>query len=168
MHLMLTRYLQDKGYRYDEINAVLATWQGYIADVRERCEALKGFRGKPEFVKLVIGQKRVRNILKDIDKVAAIDNDLIQEPAEKALLKIGNQTSSEIETLIAQKSYPKVLTVLLEMRPVIDRFFDDVLVMCGDKKLRENRMALVSIINRLFLQFADFSQIVIEGEKTQR
>jgi len=164
----LTRYLQDKGYRYDEINAVLATWQGYVADVRERCEALKGFSGKPEFVKLVIGQKRVRNILKDVDKVATIDNDLIQEPAEKALLKMGNQTSSEIETLIAQKSYPKVLTVLLEMRPVIDRFFDDVLVMCEDKKLRENRMALVSIINRLFLQFADFSQIVIEGEKTQR
>ena len=164
----LMRYLQDKGYRYDEINAVLATWQGNVADARKRCEALKGFRDRPEFVKLVIGQKRVRNILKDLEKVATVDKGLIREPAEKALLKMGKQVGSEIEALISQKSYPEVLILLLKMRPVIDKFFDDVLVMCEDKQLRENRMALVSIINRLFLQFADFSQIVIEGEKAQR
>jgi glycyl-tRNA synthetase beta subunit len=78
---------------------------------------------------------------------------------------MGDQAGSKIEALIAEKSYPEVLILLLQMRPVIDKFFDDILVMCEDKQLRENRMALVSIINRLFLQFADFSQIVIEGEK---
>jgi glycyl-tRNA synthetase beta chain len=54
------------------------------------------------------------------------------------------------------------------MREVIDKFFDDVLVMCEDKKLKENRLALVSFINDLFMQFADFSRIVIEGQKPQR
>ena len=161
----LMRYLQDRGYRYDEINAILATWQGYVADARKRCEALKGFRGKPEFVKLVIGQKRVRNILKDADKVPPVNKDLVQEPAEKALLKMGDEAGSRIEALITEKSYPEVLILLLQMRPVIDKFFDDILVMCEDKQLRENRMALVNVINKLFLQFADFSQIVIEGEK---
>jgi glycyl-tRNA synthetase beta chain len=51
------------------------------------------------------------------------------------------------------------------MRPDIDKFFDDVLVMCEDEKLKKNRLALVSLINRIFLCFGDLSRIVIEGEK---
>jgi len=166
----VARYLQDKGYRYDEVNAVLAhtAWDADIADTSRRCEALKGFRDSPEFIKLAIGQKRVRNILKGVEKKLAVDNELVTEGAEKALLQKGKQISTKILTLVAQKAYPDVLRLLLEMRPVIDKFFDDVLVMCEDKKLRENRLALVSYIHDLFLQFADFSEIVIEGEKTSR
>jgi glycyl-tRNA synthetase beta chain len=51
------------------------------------------------------------------------------------------------------------------MRSDIDKFFDDVMVMCDEQKLRNNRLALVKYINQLFMQFADFSEIVIEGEK---
>jgi glycyl-tRNA synthetase beta chain len=163
----VTRYLQDKGYRYDEVAAVLATWQGNIADARMRCEAFKGFRDKPEFVKLVIGQKRVRNILKGVKKIAAINVELVKEPAEKELRQKGNEIRSKLDVFIDKKAYSEVLKMLLEMRPVIDKFFDDVLVMCKEAKLRDNRLALVNFINKLFLRFADFSQIVIEGEKTQ-
>jgi glycyl-tRNA synthetase beta chain len=163
----MVRYLQDKGYRYDEVNAVLAVWEGNVSDTGKRCEALKYFRDKPEFVKLVIGQKRVRNILKGTTKAVKIDGELIKEPAEKALLQRGSQAALRLKELIGQKAYAEVLTLLLEMRPVIDKFFDDVLVMCEDTDLRENRLALVSMVNQLFLQFADFSQIVIEGEKKE-
>ncbi len=161
----LTRYLQDKGFRYDEINAVLVNWNGDVADARMRCEALKEFRGKPEFTKLVIGHKRVRNILKGIKSIEAVDRALLKEPAEKALKKRGGQTKSKLEALLENKAYTEVLKLLLEMRPVIDKFFDDVLVMCDDEKLKNNRLALISDINKLFLSFVDFSQIVIEGEK---
>jgi glycyl-tRNA synthetase beta chain len=166
----VARYLQDSGYRYDEVNAVLAHngWVANVADTSKRCEALKGFRDSPEFVRLVIGQKRVRNIVKGVERRLSIDTELIKEPAEKALLQKGKQIGSKIQTMVAQKAYPDVLKLLLEMRPVIDKLFDDVLVMCEDKKLRENRLALVSYINELFLRFADFSQIVIEGEKASR
>ena len=164
----MTRYLQDRGYRYDEVDAVIAVWDGDVADARKRCEAIKGLRDKPEFVKLVIGQKRVRNILKGVEKPGSIDKTLIQEAAEKALLQRGRQASSKIDAAIGQKDYPAVLGLLLEMREVIDKFFDDVLVMCEDNKLKENRLALVSFINDLFVQFADFSRIVIEGQKGQR
>lgn len=161
----VSRYLQDKGFRYDEINAVLANWDGDVADARKRCEALKELRGKPEFVKLVIGQKRVRNILKGIEKIEAVDNSLFTEPAEKMLKKKGGEAKSKIEVMLENEAYTAVLKLLLEMRPLIDKFFDDVLVMCDDEKLKNNRLALVSDINKLFLSFADFSQIVIEGEK---
>jgi glycyl-tRNA synthetase beta chain len=53
------------------------------------------------------------------------------------------------------------------MRVDIDKFFDDVMVMCDDKILRNNRLALVNYINSLFSQYADLSQIVIEGENQQ-
>jgi glycyl-tRNA synthetase beta chain len=160
------RYLQDKGYRYDEIKAVLVRWNGDITDAKKRCEALKSFRGSHEFVKLVIGQKRVRNILKNVKAAAAVDSELVNEQAEKALVRMGEKVRPDLEAMIASKNYSEVLRLLLEMRPAIDKFFDDVLVMCEDRKLRENRLALVSTINELFLKFADFSQIVIEGEKT--
>ncbi len=164
----MDRYLEDQGYRYDEVDAVIAVWQGDVSDTRKRCEAIRVFRDSPEFVKLVIGQKRVRNILKGIAKTSPINDALIKERAEKALMQIGKQVSSKIRDMIKQKNYHEVLKVLLEMRPVIDKFFDDVLVMCDDNKLRDNRLALVSYIHDLFLQFADFSRIVIEGQKPQR
>lgn len=164
----MVRYLQDTGFRYDEIEAIIAVWDGDVSDVRKRCEAMKKFRDKPEFVKLVIGQKRVRNILKGVEKTCSIDKTLIKQAAEKALLQKGKQASAKMEALIGERNYPEVLNLLLEMRGVIDKFFDDVLVMCEDKKLKENRLALVSFINTLFMQFADFSRIVIEGQKAQR
>ena len=160
----LTRYLQDLGFRYDEIEAVLARWDGNVPDARLRCDALKQFRGKPEFVKLVVGQKRVRNIIKDV-KRTTLNGDLIKEPAEVNLVKIRDKVRPAIASSIESKDYTAVLGTLLEMRPAIDKFFDDVLVMCEDKGLRENRLALVGSINDLFVQFADFSRIVIEGDR---
>lgn len=162
-----TRYLQDKKFRYDEINAVLAMWKGDVTDVRIRCEALKKLRGKPDFTKLVIGQKRVRNILKDIKKIGVVNGELLKEDAEKKLYKKGLETKSKIKELFQRRDYFKILNLLLAMRVDIDKFFDDVMVMCDDKILRNNRLALVHYINSLFSQYADLSQIVIEGENQQ-
>lgn len=159
------RYLQDKGFRYDEINAVLAGWEGSVPDARLRCEALKEFRDRPEFSRLVIGQKRVRNIIKGIGSAAAIDEALIKESAERSLVQMHAKLQPRLRAMIKGKNYTEVLKLLLEMRPAIDEFFDEVLVMCEDESLRANRLAIVASINDLFSQFADFSQLVIEGEK---
>ena len=161
----MERYLQDKGFRYDEINAVLAVWSGSVPDARLRCEALKVFRDRPDFSRLVIGQKRVRNIIKGIKTGAALDEALVREAAERALVQMRSQVEPRLRTAIEAKNYAEVLKMLLEMRPAIDRFFDDVLVMCEDPRLRANRLAIVGAINELFSRFADLSQLVIEGEK---
>lgn len=161
----LSRYLEDKGIRYDEINAVLTNNNGNVYDARLRCAALKDFRGKPEFTRLVIGQKRVRNILKGIGSIGKIEQSLLELPAEKNLYLHGQEVEKKLEPLFVVQNYPEVLNLLLGMRTEIDKFFDDVLVMCEDKRLQKNRLALVNFINQLFLKFADLSQIVIEGEK---
>jgi len=163
----LTRYLQDKEFRYDEINSVLANWNGDVVDARMRCAALKNFRNKPEFTKLVIGQKRVRNILKNADGLGQTNAELFTEKAEKNLYQKGQEIEVKLIDLLQTRNYSEILNRLLAMRPDIDKFFDDVLVMCEDTKLRRNRLALVNFINRIFLKFADFSEIVIEGEKGQ-
>jgi len=161
----LERYLQDKGFRYDEIDAVLSVIKENVYDARLRCEALKGFRDTPEFVQLVIGQKRVRNILKGIKLTDEVDVSLLNMPAEKKLYDHGCAVKKKLEPLFSEKNYQEILRVLLGMRKDIDKFFDDVLVMCEDKVLQKNRLNLVNFINQLFLKFADLSKIVIEGEK---
>jgi glycyl-tRNA synthetase beta chain len=161
----MERYLQDKDFRYDEINAVLAGWEGNVPDARSRCEALREFRDRPEFSRLVIGQKRVRNIIKGAGSAAKVDEALIKEPAERSLVQLHAKLQPRLKAMVMAKQYREVLKVLLEMRPAIDKFFDDVLVMCEESRLRENRLAIVSSINDLFSQFADLSRIVIEGEK---
>lgn len=162
----VTRCLADQNFQYDEIKAVLATWQGDITDARMRCDALKKFRNKPGFAKLVIGQKRVRNILKGIQDKKGVDETLITEPAEKKLYQTGQKVLSNLEAVLEKRAYTEALKTLLSMREVIDTFFDDVMVMCDDTALRRNRLALVKYINDLFMQYADFSEIVIEGEKS--
>ncbi len=164
----LTRYLEDKGFRYDEIEAVIFNTNGNAYDARLRCESLRNLRGKPDFVQLVIGQKRVRNILKGIKQIGSFEYSLLKMPAERRLYEQGTTVQKSLEPLFAEKNYKKILELLLGMRRDIDKFFDDVLVMCEDRKLRENRLALVNFINELFLRFADLSKIVIEGEKEER
>jgi glycyl-tRNA synthetase beta chain len=160
----IDRYLEDLGFRYDEIKSVLPVSRGNAYDARCRCEALKNYRDKPEFAQLVIGQKRVRNILKGKPKQDSVDAERLQEKAEKKLYEHGQEIGGSLQPLIEKQEYATMLDRLLSMRPDIDKFFDDVLVMCEDVNLQKNRLALVSFINKLFIQFADLSQIVIDSD----
>lgn len=163
----LERYLEDLGFRYDEVGAVIYNTKLNVYDTRLRCESLKNFRDKQEFLQLVIGQKRVRNILKNIKEPGPVDSALFENPAESNLYKKGKEIEEKMAPLYPDKKYLEIMQLLLSLRKDIDKFFDDVLVMCEDEKLRKNRLALVNSINLLFLKFADLSKIVIEGEKQE-
>ncbi len=159
------RYLEELGYRYDEVDAVIYNTNLNLYDTKLRCEALKNFRDKEDFVKLVIGQKRVRNILKNVSIAVDIDEALFEKPEEKNLYQMGKEVEEKMAPLFSEKRYPDIMKLLLSLRKDIDRFFDAVLVMCEEKNLQKNRLALVNYVNQLFLKFADLSRIVIEGEK---
>lgn len=161
------RYLEELGYRYDEVDAVIYNTNLNIYDTKLRCEALKNFRNKEDFVKLVIGQKRVRNILKNVKKPGAIDETLFEKPEEQNLYQRGKEVMEKMTPLFLNKNYTDIMESLLSLREDIDKFFDAVLVMCEEQVLQQNRLALVNYINQLFLKFADLSRIVIEGEKEQ-
>jgi len=91
--------------------------------------------------------------------------------SERALHRAYIQIKDSFEEAVKNRNYIDALTTLATLRPFIDRFFDDVLVMCDpegkDPKksaIQQNRLALLQRITKLFLAIADFSEIVPEGE----
>jgi len=159
----LNLLLAEQGVKYDIANAVLEAAWFDPDDARRRCQALAEYREREEFDKLVIGQKRVANILKGIDARLAVDDKLLREKAEDALFEAARALDPKLAEAIAGQDYARAFELLLALRAVIDTFFDDVMVMCDDQELSANRLALLAHVKSLFLRVADLSQIVVEG-----
>jgi glycyl-tRNA synthetase beta chain len=160
--------LADRGVRYDVSNAVLEVSWANPADALQRCRALTQFRSRGEFEKLILGQKRVANILKGVDLPGdasthrRVNEKLLQEQAEIALYGSARDLEPELEDAISRQDYAAAFDRLLALRTVIDAFFDRVLVMCPDHELSTNRLVLLAYVKSLFLRVADLSQIVVD------
>ncbi len=160
----LSLLLAEQGVKYDIANAVLeVAWQD-PADARKRCQALAQFRSTEEFEKLIIGQKRVVNILKGVDARLAVDEKMLQDKAEEALFDAARALDPKLAEAIVAQDYARAFELLLSLRAVTDTFFDDVMVMCDDQELSANRLALLAYVKSLFRRVADLSQIVVEGK----
>jgi glycyl-tRNA synthetase beta chain len=88
----------------------------------------------------------------------------LTEPAEQALASEVTTAGTRVETLRKAKRYEDALAQIAQLRPVVDTFFDKVMVMVDDEKLRANRLALLATMQRSFSTIADFSEIVTEGK----
>jgi glycyl-tRNA synthetase beta chain len=135
----------------DVIEAVLAAGGDDLCDLRARLVALEALRRRQDFLPLAVAFKRVANILKGQAASAEPAEDLFREPAERVLFGAARG--------VASTNYPDLMTRLAALKPDVDRFFDDVLVMDEDPRVRDNRLALLGMVNRLFLRVADFRQI---------
>ncbi len=146
----------------DEVAAVLgASWDS-MPDVLDRLRALHAVRHaerRDDFEALSIGFKRVRNILRGTIP-HRLQVPTLVEPAEKAL-------AEAVQGLSRAKhaSRRAQLEALAGLRPHVDRFFDGVMVMVEDETLRNNRIALLQEIERLFLDVADISELAGEAAK---
>jgi glycyl-tRNA synthetase beta chain len=90
---------------------------------------------------------------------AAVDKNLLAEPAEKALAEQVEAMAGKVAPLFAQRNYTEALCQLAGLRGVVDAFFDQVMVMADDAALRANRLALLKRLSDLFLQAADLSRL---------
>ncbi|MGC8797193.1 MAG: DALR anticodon-binding domain-containing protein [candidate division WOR-3 bacterium] len=133
------------------------------AEALLRARSLAQFRTRPEFEKLIIGQKRVANILRDQSVSGMPEERLLIEPAEKELFRQAQALAPELNQRLNQQEYTDALHLLLSLRPAIDRLFDDVLIMCPDPELRANRLKLLNYLRSLFYRIADLSEIVLDG-----
>lgn len=147
--------------------AVMAVDRENPVVLREKIDALeKFFAGGKEAKSILVPFIRVANILKQAGEKGidsgSFDESLLAEKTEKELYDFYSSEAA-IEKLLAYDSrdYEAFLERLSGWRKIIDRFFDDVLVMCEDEKSRNNRLALLKKINSLFNLFADFSLIPI-------
>jgi glycyl-tRNA synthetase beta chain len=159
----LQNQLISQGYAYDTVDAVLAAGIKDVVLVIEKIKALQDFRGNPEFEPISIAFKRVDNILKDFFNPQA-DPALFATEAEKNLYSAFNEIKKNVEGGIERNDFNFALKEIALLRPPVDAFFDGVMVMDKDEKVRSNRLSLLSEISALFHKIADFSKIVTAGQ----
>jgi glycyl-tRNA synthetase beta chain len=152
-------FLLDKGYPFDVVEAVLSISFDELLDAQGRIDALKRAREWKDFESIVIGSKRAMNILKGSPPKKEIDPSLFSEPAEQNLYQSFLKSKERIGLHLNKRDYSSALLEMTQMKRPIDEFFDQVMVMVEDEVIRNNRLALLDEIGRLFLKIADFSKL---------
>lgn len=152
-------WYQDEGISVDVIQAVLARRPSSPADFDRRVKAVSHFRTLAEAESLAAANKRVNNILakNNVTSDAAVDNALLAEDAEKMLAAQVAELTEALAPVYAVGDYQGALTQLASLREAVDNFFDNVMVMADDEAVKNNRLALLSQLSRLFLNTADIS-----------
>ena len=143
-------------------DAVLASSPLSPLDFHVRLKALRAFLELPESTSLTAANKRIANILKKSAGGAApsdIDVDSLKEAAEVKLFDAMRALKDAVATATAQREYANALGRLAQLRPAVDEFFDQVMVMAEDPKLRANRLALLAQLQGLFAGVADLSRL---------
>ncbi len=163
-------YLKDvRGYAYDVVKAVLGTDAEDVVDALARTEAVAKVRPSADFESISVAFKRMKNILRQAAETKkniaeTVDTGALKEESEKVLAVQIPQTAAAVEKERAAKNYEGALLEIAKLRPAIDTFFDKVMVMVDDEKLRANRLALVQTLLKEFSTIGDFSEIVTEGK----
>jgi glycyl-tRNA synthetase beta chain len=160
---------ERRGFAYDEINAAFAAGADDLVDAAKRVTALHEIRQTPNFMPLAVAFKRIRKILEKagIDqeangRIVPVKTELFEEAAERELLSIAGDVAARAADYRRSGNYRDALKAIAELRPAVDRFFDQVMVMAEDESVRKNRLALLSTLLREFSTIADFSEMVTE------
>ncbi|BCS52601.1 glycine--tRNA ligase subunit beta [Geobacter sp. SVR] len=142
----------------DAVDAAVAAGFDDLVDVAARIAALSEFKAHPDFDPLTVAFKRIGNIIKEgLD--APVDPALFQDPAEGDLYKAAMAVKASTEGLISSGAWLDALVEIATLRGPVDHFFDKVMVMAEDPRVRENRLALLTAIARMFGKISDFSRI---------
>ena len=158
-------YLKDvRGYAYDVVNAVLAAGADDVRDAIARAEALTAVRGSEDFAAISAAFKRIKNILRQAEEKkfalgSAKDAKLSAEAQQ--LNDAAAALAPEVASLRQIRSYNEALALIATLRPNVDTFFDKVMVLDSDEKLRGAHLGLIDGVLRNFSTIADFSEIVV-------
>jgi glycyl-tRNA synthetase beta chain len=156
----LENFLKDfRQFRYDVVNAVLGKDTLAVYDIFLKAEALAKLSASGLVDPLAALQRRLKNICKS-SKRCNFSEGLLKENEEKLLSDVFKESKPRIDALIIKKNYLQASSEILEMKPIIDRFFDKILVMDENEALRNNRIALLQRIDELLSGVADFSLLV--------
>ncbi|ALK98840.1 glycyl-tRNA synthetase subunit beta [Massilia sp. WF1] len=155
--------LRDRGFSPNEVEAVLAQNPDRVDDVVQRLEAVQSFAALPESASLAAANKRITNILKKNEEALAqagsVDPALLQDEAEKKLYASMQRVQPEVDAAFERGDFSGTLKTLAQLRDDVDAFFNDVMVMAEDVKLRNNRLALLAILHRMMNRVADISKL---------
>jgi glycyl-tRNA synthetase beta chain len=158
------RYLfQQRGFSYDEVNAIAGSTRGFVSephDARLRLEALHRVRTSEDFEALAVAFKRVKNLSRELKSGPVEPLHRLTEPAELALLDEFRTRGDAVRVAAGRRDYLEAFRQASLFRPAVDRFFTDVFVMVEDAALRDQRLTLLWRLHDLMLDLADISEIV--------
>jgi glycyl-tRNA synthetase beta chain len=158
IRLRFLNMLTAQGYAQDVVDAVLSTSFDDVLDAQERDKPLAALKGREDFEPLAVAYKRIGNIIKaGVDE--AVDPALFEASCEKDLHQALQQVEKSVEDRVARGDYMTALRAIASLRAPVDTFFDEVMVMAEDEKVKKNRLALLTAVARLFGGIADFSRI---------
>lgn len=154
-------YLLDQGTTPDVCDAVLANDPSSPLEVSRRLAAVARFLEHDAADALAAANKRIANILKKADGNTGdpVVNDLLSEPQEQALAAAYDALSARSDALFSSGDYTAYMEAMAELRGPVDEFFDHVMVMCEDERVRANRIALLAALHRLFTRVADIARL---------
>jgi len=150
----------NRGAAHDSVEAVLSAGSDDPLDAWLRLDALRDFRSRDDFQRLAVAFRRAKNILEKSDP-GEVREEFLREPAERDLFRVLGDLTRRLDPLFQNRDYREALRGMLALKEPVDRFFDEVLVMAEERALRENRLALLAGIARVFYRIADFSKLVI-------
>jgi glycyl-tRNA synthetase beta chain len=155
------RYLFERhGFRYDLVNAALGAGLDNLYHAYLRVKALDALKASPQFEPFILMAKRVNNIISG-QPPSSLNIDLLVEKEERDLQAMFTIVKENVGPMIANGDYTQAQMMVFRLQPGLNTFFDRVLVMAEDKKLRKNRLALLQAVSRILIQMADYSQVVV-------
>jgi len=157
----LAGYLREQGYTAHEIAAVVDPRPMRLDTVPARLNAVRSFSGLPEAEALAAANKRIANILRKSHEAAGgpVDRALLVEPAERALAECVDTLAPRADERVRDGDWFGAMSVMAGARESVDRFFDEVMVMADDLRLRANRLALLAALRTLMNRVADISKL---------
>ena len=152
---------QEEGVSINAFEAVSAVEPETVADFDRRIRAVLTFVKLPEAEALAAANKRISNILKKSGELATntILTGLFEGEEETTLYQRISAKKEQVTPMLESFMYEETLVALADLREPIDHFFDKVMVMAEEERIRSNRLALLNSLNLLFLGVADISRI---------
>ncbi|MEW5900479.1 MAG: glycine--tRNA ligase subunit beta, partial [Acidobacteriota bacterium] len=158
---------EAQGYRYDLVNAALGAGLENIYRTYLRLKALDSLQKSPDFEPFILMAKRVNNILRDRPP-CEVNSDLFAEKEERELYSTFLIVRDNVMAMIIAGDFRRAQSMVFRLQAPLTAFFDRVLVMTEDKKAMQNRLGLLQAISGLLLHLADYSRVVVEGEKKEK
>lgn len=157
----LVYFLGRRGFHFDEIEAAMAVGVGNVPDLVARLEALQALRGEEGFPALVQAAKRIANIVVDQPE-HEVDPELFEADAERELYEAASAAADEVREAAAGRRYEECLRAVLELAPLLDVFFAEVLVMDEDERLRANRLGILQECRRLYWRVGRLKAMAVD------
>ncbi len=161
----LKNYWQGQGADTVLVDAIINAGSNDVWAAKKRLDALELFQKNERYTEAVQTFKRVANIVRKQGTAHKLsghyETNLLQEDAEKALAATLDKALPRFDELWKADDFDAIPSLLLDLRPAVDGFFNDVMVMCDDELLRINRLNMLKAIMHRMSKFADFSALQI-------